>query len=179
MLCDICKKNEAAIRFAEIRKGTLAVRNICEACARTTGIADQLEWTIASLDGAITEAMSGFTGDRAGQAACPSCGMTIEEFRRHGHLGCEHCYDSFAVLLLPLLEQLHPNGRRQDTAGPAVGGAPHSDHRRQAMERRLQEAVAAEEYELAARLRDGLKALAAGGGPRATTGNHDEQSQGK
>lgn len=162
MRCDICKRREAAIRFAEIRKGTMRVRNICESCARSTGIADQLERTIAAVGGALSDVLAPLAGEDAGTAACPACGMTIEEFRRHGHLGCERCYQSFAVLLLPLLERLHDLSGQPGGTVPDAGRRRRTDHRRQGLEQRLEEAVAAEEYELAARLRDELKALAAG-----------------
>jgi len=160
MLCDICKKNDAAIRFAEISRGRMTVRNICNACARATGIADQLEQTIASLGEAIGGALASMAGDHDTGIACPSCGMTLEQFRQHGHLGCERCYDTFAVVLLPLLEGLRQLGGKPAAAAAAADAGQHGDHRRQALEQRLREAVDAEEYELAARLRDQLKALA-------------------
>ena len=147
MICDNCHTNEAVIRFAEIRHGAMRVRNICDDCAKATGIADQLERTIETLGEAVGGAMASLLRTGAGAIACPGCGMTLDQFRRHGHLGCERCVEAFAVVLAPLLEQ---------TGGPAARG---SDNRRQALEQRLREAVASEEYELAARLRDELKEL--------------------
>ncbi|MRR09074.1 hypothetical protein EG831_03085 [bacterium] len=159
--CDICRRNPAVIRFAEIRKGAMSVRNICQACARSTGIAGQLDRTIAAVGGAVSDAMASLAGGPGGAESCPGCGMTLDEFRRHGHLGCERCYDSFAVVLLPLLERL------QELVGPPDPGPAaeqqRRDNRRRALAQRLEEAVAAEEYELAARLRDELKELAAAG----------------
>jgi protein arginine kinase activator len=165
MLCDNCNKNEAVIRFAEIRQGTMRVRNICDDCARATGIADQLDRTIASLSGDAP--------------ACPGCGMTIDEFRRQGHLGCERCFETFAAVLTPLLERLyHPDGRC-GAAAPAGQERQLSQNRGPALEQRLREAVANEEYELAARLRDELKELKtaaaehAGPGPQTTSSAHN------
>jgi protein arginine kinase activator len=167
MICDHCHTNEAVIRFAEIRNGTMRVRNICDECAKATGIADQLERTIASLGEAVGGAMASLLRTGAGAAECPGCGMTIDEFRRHGRLGCERCIEAFAAVLAPLLERTGDAGRH---------GA---DNRRQALEQRLREAVADEEYELAARLRDELKELTtavgqqAGPGPQTTSSVHD------
>ncbi|MCU0607397.1 MAG: UvrB/UvrC motif-containing protein [Candidatus Edwardsbacteria bacterium] len=159
--CDICRRNPAVIRFAEIRKGTMSVRNICQDCARTTGIAGQLDRTIAAVGGAISDAMAALARDHGGAQACPACGMTLDQFRRHGHLGCERCYDSFAAVLLPLLDRLQELAGQPEQDPAAAGEQQRRDNRRQALAQRLEEAVAAEEYELAARLRDQLKELAA------------------
>ena len=99
-------------------------------------------------------------GRRAAPSACPSCGLTFARFRKTGLLGCPQCYDGFA----DKLESIIP--RSQSGATSHIGRVPHASEPtldRQALRRslldELDRAVAAEEYERAARLRDRLQTL--------------------
>lgn len=101
------------------------------------------------------------TGRRTASAACSHCGLSFARFRKTGLLGCPQCYDSFADKLESIIT------RSQNGANAHVGRVPHAASPaadRQALRRslldELDRAVAAEEYERAARLRDRLHTLA-------------------
>jgi protein arginine kinase activator len=94
------------------------------------------------------------------ELVCEQCGISYIEFRNHGLLGCAHDYDTFKDALGELIE------RAQDGNDHHVGKAPRSttkpkrpqqDLRR--LKRQLNEAVAAEDYERAAELRDKIEKL--------------------
>ncbi|MEM7754644.1 MAG: UvrB/UvrC motif-containing protein [Planctomycetota bacterium] len=111
----------------------------------------------------------------ANPAACEGCGMTFADFKRSGLLGCAGCYECFEERLGPLIERAHEGG------GPHVGKVPrralddsrHGAHperlaallgdQRERTERlatlrsQLEKAVAAEQYERAAALRDEIQ----------------------
>ena len=164
MLCEKCNKNEAVIHYTEVREGRPRTRNLCADCARERGITEPLEQSIISLGAAIGSVIGSFLEAEleAGKAACPRCGLTLAEFRESGLLGCDSCYQAFAAVLQPMLAKLH--GADQHF-GKTPGGVPRpdgADNRRQAIAQRLREAVAGEEFELAAKLRDQLKQLEAG-----------------
>jgi len=106
---------------------------------------------------------------------CPNCGTTYEEFRKRGRFGCQECYESFGPELDRLIKRVHgadqhrgkrPGARRRPQ-GAAGGGVAEL---RQALAR----AVAAEQYELAAELRDQMRALQEAAG----TGDADGRSAG-
>lgn len=82
--------------------------------------------------------------------ACARCGMTVAEFKATGRLGCEHDYDALRGTLDPLLERIH-RGREH------TGKAPRAVRVR-AWKAQMAAAVAAENYEEAARLRDRIRA---------------------
>ncbi|MGH7131131.1 MAG: UvrB/UvrC motif-containing protein [Phycisphaerales bacterium] len=132
----------------------------------------------------------------AGPAAvCPSCGLTFAGFRQNGQLGCPACYTAFEAALSPLLQRAQEGGthhvgkvpRRWATtrveraqqavthavqrAGSVVTVSTQSieDTQRKAtaLKRQLAEAIVAEQYELAAQLRDELRRLGADGPPNA------------
>jgi protein arginine kinase activator len=124
----------------------------------------------------------------APSGVCPGCGTTLNQFRQTGLLGCPDCYTSFEAQLSPLLQRAHEGGTQHRGKQPArmraPGSAekpvataargepaatepsspaePHAD-RIEAIKARLAEAIAAERYEEAARLRDELLSLAAKG----------------
>jgi len=74
-------------------------------------------------------------------------------------LGCEQCYTSFAEPLGELLRRLHASVHH---AGKAPGGTIQTARPGESLpvlKERLRQAIAAEQFELAAKLRDQLKGL--------------------
>lgn len=85
---------------------------------------------------------------------CPDCGIKYMEFRRQGRLGCPYDYVIFRAGLEPLLERVqrakHHKGKR-----PKRQAAPvEQDGAMRNLRHQLKQAVAAEDYEKAAQLRD-------------------------
>jgi protein arginine kinase activator len=68
------------------------------------------------------------------------------EFKAAGRLGCQHDYEALRDALEPLLERIH---RAVEHAGKAPRAVRVAEWKKQ-----MQKAVAAEDYEEAARLRD-------------------------
>jgi protein arginine kinase activator len=90
---------------------------------------------------------------------CEQCGMTYAEFQRCGMLGCANCYQAFKTPLNALLQRVHGNTQH---AGRVPGGVHSGTSIRMNIDRlkqKLQKAVADEEYEQAAKLRDTIRAL--------------------
>lgn len=132
-------------------------------------------------------AATGAGGERAGANivnVCPTCGLGFAQFRNNGLLGCAGCYSAFDPQLTPLLSRAHEGGthhigkrpkRLRESAETGGASAPHNvqpkrdsaqadaELERQskiaATRRRLSEAVASEQYEAAAQLRDELARL--------------------
>jgi len=110
---------------------------------------------------------------RVGQLQCPECQMRFREFREKSLLGCPSCYKAFESQLASMLERAHEGGSQH------VGKVPHRNgggEQRQAlvtrMRKRLDEAVEAENYELAAKLRDELSGLDIASGEPTTPELH-------
>jgi protein arginine kinase activator len=109
-----------------------------------------LETLIGQHLGQLTDELSRLT--------CPACGIKYMEFRAEGRLGCPHDYDAFRTGLQPLLERIHHGAQRHVGKAPRRN-RPSADSAAELIDlrRRLSEAVAAEKYEEAARLRDLLR----------------------
>ncbi|MBI5244693.1 MAG: UvrB/UvrC motif-containing protein [Elusimicrobia bacterium] len=158
MLCSRCGKNEASVHFKQIVNNQVAQIDLCVDCAKS-----------ADLPGAavspIFDLLSKLGGLPPGREArpkdllCRACGLRYSSFRETGMLGCPSCYESFAGPLSAVLKQIHGASRH---GGKAPAGSP--DRRRieedaAKLRELLKKAVAAEDFEEAARLRDRLRAL--------------------
>ena len=95
---------------------------------------------------------------------CTHCGFTFAEYRDRGLLGCPHCYVAFGEALQADVAWLHQALAlaMPATAPGAVPGAVPDPETLARWREQLAEAVRAENYEEAAR----LKGLLTGSAPR-------------
>ena len=166
-LCQSCKQNPATIHYTEI-KGPEKVRelHVCEACAQSQGMTAGP--ILAALPPMLAALVKSPKSPGAPAPRCPTCGISFAEFREKGRLGCPNDYDFFQEHLDPLLEKIHGSsehkGRLPRGSGPEAGRRNDSLLR---LRRELQQAVKAEQYESAARLRDVIRQLETAEAPGA------------
>lgn len=162
-LCERCKKAKATFHLTNIeRSGAKVERHLCDRCAAEEGL---LQTPKATVD--LNEILENFVASsKAGaaelsQLVCEHCGISYVEFRNQGLLGCARDYEAFKEPLGRLLERTHDGATEHTGKVPkSLGTAPrkpHADLRR--LKRQLEEAVAAEDYERAAQLRDRIREL--------------------
>jgi protein arginine kinase activator len=131
--------------------------NLCDACSKEKGVQDPTGFALADLllgIGAAEEIEKG-----APTQKCPVCGYTQADFKKTGRLGCSTCYTTFAEGINTLLKAMHKGTEH-------VGKLPQRAHRTMELNDRmrtltesLEKAVAEENYETAASLRDQIKRL--------------------
>lgn len=178
MLCDICKKNEATIHIQEITNGQKKVIHMCQECAATQHGEGGLDFGPFNLAEVLYK-LSGQSGAKpapdASQNApdnenapddadlvCDECGWTEEKLRKTGKLGCGHCYAVFAPLLGEAFKNMHRGLSHlgKHPAGNSENAELHICRARiSKLQKELQQAVANEEYENAAVLRDRINEL--------------------
>lgn len=157
--CDQCSR-PATHHSVEIIKGQKIEKHLCDLHAAEEGLA--VKGVHAPINELLTNFVKLHSGAAAGTAAtdlsCSECGLTFGQFRESSLLGCAQCYKAFEAPLSPLLERAHDGGTHHLGKVPRRAGA---GEQRQLllgrMRKRLDEAVAAEDYELAARLRDDIR----------------------
>ena len=113
------------------------------------------------------DAKSAVFGVGSRHLRCESCATTWEKIKSDGRCGCSQCYETFGAQLLGVVT-------RCQRAATHVGKSPTWENKRRLraqseakrhanrlalLQKRLDEAVAAEKYEDAAQLRDKLKSL--------------------
>ncbi len=102
----------------------------------------------------------------AGRGRCPACGFRWSDFDQIRRLGCPSCYEAHAREASMAVSRAQPRllhtGRRPAEAGPA-----DREKKAASARARLKEAMAEEDYETAAVLRDLLAELEPGGNSEA------------
>ena len=164
--CDQCGR-PATHHAVEIVKGEKIETHLCDAHAAEAGL-NQPPSVHAPLDELLTSFVkvhsSGETKTvgKAPPKVCENCGLTFAEFREKSLLGCPNCYADFEAQLSPLLERAHEGGTHHVGKTPRrAGGAEQRQLRLARLQRRLDEALEAEDYESAARIRDELEGVSA------------------
>ena len=162
MLCERCKKAQATFHLTDIEpSGAKVERHLCERCSAEEGFLNQKP----SVN--LNELLETFVGGKAAGGAlsglvCEECGISYVEFRNQGLLGCPHDYDAFKEPLAKLLERAHDGASHHTGKTPRSLGAPRTSHQDlRKLRKQLDEAVAAEDYERAAALRDRIQKLEA------------------
>ena len=94
-----------------------------------------------------------------GSKKCPDCASTFARIRGSGRVGCPTCYRIFADEFAPTLRTVHGT-----TTHTGAVPARHRARRAKAeklkqLKRQMQEAIAKEDFEAAATLRDEMKSL--------------------
>ncbi len=160
-LCERCKKAQATFHLTDLQpSGEKQERHLCERCATEEGLLQPQKAV------SFAEYLESFVSGSKESAAslshlvCEDCGISYVEFRNQGMLGCPKDYDVFREPLAKLI------GRAQDGATHHVGKTPKRLGTRRSsqqdisrLKRHLEEAVAAEDYERAAALRDSIRKL--------------------
>jgi len=157
MLCDVCKCNDATVFLTQILEGKMHKINLCEACSKEKGVQDPTSFALADLLlglGATDEIEKG-----GGSQKCSVCGFSQADFKKTGRLGCSECYVTFGEALGSLLKAMHKGTEHVGKLPERAQRSITLSHRMRALNENLQKAVAAENYETAASLRDQIKQL--------------------
>ena len=166
MMCDECGIRPAQFHLTTITGEEKTERNLCAVCmAKYQKQIPGLDFS--NLAGLISGFVESAAGKQSGadaqedapQMVCPNCGMTYATFQKTGMLGCAACYQAFRKPLEGLLMRVHGNTQH---AGRIPGGVKSDVSIRMNIDRLRQDlvkAIADEEYEEAARLRDQIRAL--------------------
>lgn len=161
MLCQYCGKNPAVIRVKSIENGELSEFSVCAECAEKLGYGNLLTGIGLRLEGNMREFFTE-EDEEFDTVRCKCCGASFNDIVRSGKVGCSQCYATFRDRLVPLLQQIHGNAvhRGKTPAGDLPEVRPNSQLSR--MHRKLKEAIASEDFESAAVLRDSIRALEEG-----------------
>jgi len=160
MLCDICKQNVAKVHLTQIIEGQTKKIDLCEECSKSKGVDDPTGFSLADLLmglGASQELEK--ASSPAGKTKCPSCGFTQADFKKTGRLGCTECYQTFADGLDALLKSMHKGTHHVGKVPQALQATQDIENKIRRLQKRLDKAIAQEDFEQAAVLRDEIKSL--------------------
>lgn len=167
MYCQNCGKNPATTHIKRIVNGRLSEAMVCSECARKLGCGN----FFGNYRFSLGELLSGLLEQEESpeKVRCPVCGSSFEEISRTGRVGCAQCYQTFRRRLLPVIQRIHGStehrGKKPSQGKmilrPQTGMrvVPQKVSDLEQKERQLQEAIASQNFERAAVLRDEIKAI--------------------
>ncbi|MEI6580400.1 MAG: UvrB/UvrC motif-containing protein [Eubacteriales bacterium] len=161
MLCQNCEKNEATTHIKRVINGDTAESHLCSDCAAHLGYGDFFSGfglNIGDIFGGFLEAGLPGIGE-TNVKRCQKCGCSFEDIARDGKLGCAECYNTFYDKLLPSLQRIHGriqhNGKMSDSCAEEV----RKPNRLEQLREEIKTAIAEQNFELAAKLRDEIKEM--------------------
>jgi len=185
MLCQQCKQNEATTHIRRVVNGAAEEFHICAACAKEAGLPPQkafgfpgtpvAQFAAPEFGFQLSDLFSGFLGSSLRGQGLPSpvrcelCGSSLNEIIQSSRVGCARCYETFAGQLQPTLQRIHGALRhtgKAPEADPAVAERKQRQARIEQLRSEIAQAVQAEDYEQAAKLRDEIRKLEEGGESR-------------
>lgn len=186
-ICDECKKNNASVFYKQTINGKTTEMHLCEECAEKAGLTSGFEASFKSPFDDIFSHMLFGSHDISPKLVtspdpCPVCGFTLRDIKKTSRFGCSECYKAFEDYIdkSSLTEGGYKgkvpkslSSRIKDIVSDAAKDIKEAvkeskEEKAQAKEAkkdinelrtRLKKAVAAEDYEQAAKLRDEIRSL--------------------
>lgn len=160
MQCDVCANKKATVHLTEIVDEQMTELHLCEDCARQKSVQMEQQFGLADLLAGLADFGQQVKNVEKIKLQCANCGMTYDDFRKFGRLGCSECYNSFREQLAVLLKKIHGSNQH---VGKAPSKLPPPVRKKidqlQELKRQLQRAIEAESFEEAAALRDKIREL--------------------
>ena len=161
MKCEICGQNEAAVHIQQIIGSEIYELHICDECAKKRGISseeDKIELSVSELLTGLVDVKDA-SEEEAVKPVCPGCGKKFEEFRKDGKLGCMECYNAFHFEINQLLTNLTGNPKHKGKFPSKLNAYNAILIAKEEVKHKLHQAIAEEDYETAAALRDKIREL--------------------
>ena len=155
MLCQKCQKKNATVKIVKNHNGHITEEYLCKDCAGTV----DLKFKDFGADGIFDNFFNLLSPSPGGNPSCDGCGTTFLEFKNHGKLGCEHCFETFSGYLDKTLKNYHGASTHTGKIPKRSGEGLKLKKEKESLKTELQRAIIEERYEDAARLRDKIKEL--------------------
>ncbi len=179
--CQICGK-PATVHFTQIVNNEMKNIDLCDECMAKSGLLNNQGSPLAML-AALGEALFGEVKKNISSLSgliCSSCGCTPVMFKETGRLGCANCYKDLNLIVDRLVESSQkgnchvgkrpPHMKVKEVIDSQVAsvediGAPVSQKSKKKrgnnqlaeLQSELEQAIADERYEDAAKIRDQIK----------------------
>lgn len=160
-LCDICHTHPATFHYRENRDGVKKEMHLCAHCAGEKGIGIKEMFSVEPM--APFSLFSAKSPSFAGESICPVCRTSLAQIRKRGVFGCAGCFDAFASRLdmTPFVGKGYQGERlvkkEEQTEKPDEKKEETIEESLAALRDELKRAVAEENYEKAATLRDEIR----------------------
>ena len=167
MICERCKKNEATVFYEENLNGASRSYSLCAECAAELKKSGELSgispfFGINSLHDQLFGGLFGLSDTPAKtRKTCPLCESTFSDFKKNGKTGCPKCYEVFGEELRGTIRSIHGNVKHIGRSPAKFRKGREKENKLIDLKNQLKDAIASENFELAAELRDKVRALEA------------------
>jgi len=158
MLCCVCKEKEAKVHLTQIVGDKMQKVDLCEECAKHKGVNDPAGFSLADLLLGLGASQEIEQASPSGtDLKCPHCGFSQQDFKKAGRFGCSECYTTFSEGLEGLLKSMHRGVKHAGKIPQALQQTRDLSDRLKTLQKKLDKAVADEDFEQAAQVRDEIK----------------------
>lgn len=174
MICDECGSDNAVYKLVVFMGGQRTERHLCPQCMEKQKAMHEGEVKnlLTTLFKSVQQTGPSEEKSKAQEkdVICPVCGTSLEKVKKGTPLGCAGCYEAFRQPLVQFLS--HAGGNARHTGRIPENAAEGVMIRRRAEDLKIemQLAIACEDYERAAEIRDELKKLQMNENSRETEG---------
>ncbi len=163
MKCQKCGSNNANTHIKTVINGEFIEYDLCSECAKKMGYTN----IFGNMEDEFSSLLGSYFGNaipaRTQAARCEFCGSTYSDITKSGHVGCAKCYEVFGDLLMPSIRRIHGN-----TTHCGKNSGLYKDNSKKSSEltkeekikqlkAELDKAVAEQNFEHAAELRDKIR----------------------
>lgn len=168
MLCERCGKKQATVYYTEVVNSEHKNIRLCGDCFRKMqpgGLGFLPQMNLHQFLGGFWNSISGLqkpvstTAGADSMSPCPTCGTPESYFIQKGLFGCNDCYRHFEDRLEPLVRRIHGSCAHTGKIPERTGDRARLVRQVEELKAALKQAVAQEEFEKAAELRDSIKEL--------------------
>ncbi len=179
MLCEKCKKNNATVFYSENINGLCRSYSLCQDCAKeqkTIASTHEFQSFMNDFPSSIfatlpfmsiqDDILGGLlkandSGLKSSEKRCPMCKSTINVFSKTGKAGCPECYKTFSDELRDTLRSIHGNVKHIGRTPAGIKKKNENKNHIAELKKELKKAIAEENFENAAKLRDEIRNLEA------------------
>ncbi len=158
--CDICGA-PATVHLTQILNNKIQKADFCEKCAQAKGVMAPDGFALAHFN-EFKEPKTKESKKSAhkSQLKCPRCNLTVQDFKKEGHLGCMECYEVFHDFIKPILKDVQYGIKHVGKTPKQNPATPKKLQKRlKELEGSLLLAVKEERFEDAARFRDNIEEI--------------------
>lgn len=180
MLCQHCKKNNATLYYKQTINGKTSEYALCPDCAEALKQNGKLDlenpFSTDGLFGSLFGSeflsddffqnglLAGMLGSerkesRKSNIRCPLCHASFDDLVKSGRVGCAECYRIFSGELAPTIASIHGKSKHTGRFPKRLKAKNETETKLKNLKAELKKAIAKEDFENAAKLRDEIRAL--------------------
>lgn len=167
MLCERCGKKQATVYYTEVVNNKQKNLRLCGDCfgqMQPGGLGFLPQMNLHHFLGSFWNSVSGLQKPVDAPAgvstsSCPTCGTPESFFIQKGLFGCDDCYRHFEDRLEPLIRRIHGSCAHTGKIPERTGERARLVRQVEDLKANLRQAIAQEEFEKAAEIRDSIKEL--------------------